>query len=128
MSSDRLSKWDLREEMIEMAAKCVGLKENSAKQKARELFKKYKDAIASQPDVDFYKDLCNRSEKILRIISSGTISFVTDQGSGLILVKDISEIQEREDKNIVVIMKTGRSHLFSNKFEYIKEALSYIKH
>ncbi|NLN26349.1 MAG: hypothetical protein GX163_12050 [Bacteroidetes bacterium] len=116
-----LTKWDFKDELRAMAASCIGVKEATAKKKASALFKKYDEIIAwSKTDNDYYRDQYRRIRNMFDALKSGSVNYVSGKREGVLLIKDIEQVEVRE-KDVLLTTKTGREIELSNDFEYLKD-------
>ena len=118
---EELTKWDFEKELKSMAVSCIGVKEATAKKKASALFKKYDEIIAwSKTDNDYYRDQYRRTNDMLKALKSGSVNYVSGKREGVLLIKDIEQVEVRE-KDVLLTTKTGREIELSNDFEYLKD-------
>lgn len=118
---EELTKWDFEKELKLMAVSCIGVKEATAKKKASALFKKYDEIIAySKRDNDYYRDQYRRTNDMLEALKSGSVNYVSGKREGVLLIKDIEQVEVRE-KDVLLTTRTGREIELSNDFEYLKD-------
>jgi hypothetical protein len=118
---EKLTKWDFEKELKSMAVSCIGVKEATAKKKASALFKKYDEIIAwSKTDSDYYRDQYRRIRNMFDALKSGSVNYVSGKREGVLLIKDIEQVEIRE-KDVLLTTKTGREIELSNDFEYLKD-------
>ena len=118
---EELTKWDFEKELKSMAASCIGVKEATAKKKASALFKKYDEIIAwSKRDNDYYEKQYRRTNNMFDALKSGSVNYVSGKREGVLLIKDIEQVEVRE-KDVLLTTKTGREIELSNDFEYLKD-------
>ncbi len=118
---EELTKWGFKDELRAMAVSCIGVKETTAKKKASALFKKYDEIIAwSKTDNDFYKENYRRIRNMFDALKSGSVNYVSGKREGVLLIKDIEQVEVRE-KDVLLTTKTGREIELSNDFEYLKD-------
>ena len=116
-----LNKWDFKDELRAMAASCIGVKEATAKKKASALFKKYDEIIArTKRDNDYYRDKYRRTNNMFEALRSGNVNYVSGKIEGVLLIKDIEQVEVREG-DVLLTTKVGREISLSKGFEYLKD-------
>ena len=116
-----LNKWDFKDELRAMAASCIGVKEATAKRKASVLLKKYDEIIArTKRDNDYYRDQYRRTNKMFIALKSGSVNYVSCKIEGVLLIKDIEQVEVREN-DVLLTTKAGREITLGNDFEYLKD-------
>ena len=118
---EELTKWSFEKELKAMAVGCIGVKEATAKKKASSLFKKYNEIIAwSKRDNDYYRDQYRRTTNMFKALRSGSVNYVSGKKEGVLLIKDIEQVEVRE-KDVLLTTKTGREITLGNDFEFLKD-------
>jgi hypothetical protein len=111
-------------ELVMMAVSCIGLKENTAKRKAKKVFRKYSEIIFSSKER--LDDIYVEREKIrnkYNTLKSGKVSYVNTSGAeGIILLKEIEQVEVRKNE-VLLIMKSGREIVMGSDFKYLKELI-----
>ena len=116
-----LNKWDFKDELRAMAASCIGVKEATAKKKASALFKKYDEIIArTKRDNDYYQNQYRRTNDMFKALKSGSVNYVSGKRQGVLLIKDIEQVEVRES-DVLITTKTGREITLGNDFEFLKD-------
>ena len=117
---EELTKWDFKDELRAMAASCIGVKEATAKKKASALFKKYDEIIArTKRDNDYYRDKYRRTNNMFEALRSGNVNYVSGKIEGVLLIKDIEQVEVREE-SVLLTTKGGREISLVKDFEYSK--------
>lgn len=123
METKDLRKGDFEKELKTMAVNCIGLKPDTAKKKASNIFKKYEAIISySLSGMDYYENECLKAQEMFYILKSGVIEYERDKDVVVLLLKDIEQVEIRE-KDVLLITKTGREITMESDFSYIKELL-----
>lgn len=116
------TKWRFLEELKTMAVSCIGNKENTARKKASNTWKKYEEIIAfSKSNNEYYEKKYTELKIMFDVLKSGRISYTIGTGvSGVLLIKDIEQVEIRET-DVLIITKTGREIVMGSDFKYLKE-------
>ena len=121
METKDLSKWEFEKELKTMAVSCIGVKEDTAKKKASNIFKKYDEILAySKSDKEYYEKEYRKTKNMFDTLKSGVINYTRGKVVGRLLLKDIEQVEIRE-KDVLLITKTGREITMGNDFNYLKE-------
>lgn len=121
METKDLFRWDFEKELKIMAVSCIGLKADTAKKKASNIFKKYEGIIDSCMSNKEYNEKYSRKiQKMFDTLKSGVINYTHGKACGKILLKDIEQIEVREEY-VLLITKTGREITMGSDFNYLKE-------
>jgi DNA-binding LytR/AlgR family response regulator len=121
METKYLTKWEFEKELKKMAVSCIGVKEDTAKKKASNIFKKYDEILAySKSDKEYYENEYRKIKNMFDTLKSGVIKYTRDKDVGKFLLKDIEQVEIRE-KYVLLITKTGREITLGHDFNYLKE-------
>jgi DNA-binding LytR/AlgR family response regulator len=121
METKDLSKWEFEKELKTMAVNCIGLKPDTAKKKVSNIFKKYEAIIEySVSNKEYYEKEYHKTKQMFDTLKSGAIKYTRGKDVGMILLKDIEQVEIRE-KDVLLITKTGREITMGNDFNYLKE-------
>lgn len=119
METKDLLKWNFEKELKIMAESCIGVKPDTAKKKASNLFKKYDDIIHIRLSTkEYYEKQYYLTKQKFDTLKSGVIEYQGFGKTGKIFLKDIEQIEKRE-KDILLIMKTGREITLGKSFDYL---------
>lgn len=124
---ERMTKLDFEKEIIFLAESSIGIKRETARKKAKKLFKKYDNLIEySDEEKDLYKKRWHRAKIMFETLKSGVISYVhgkeNEEINVSILLKDIEEI-EKNNKGVVLTMKRGKKIILDESFWYLSELI-----
>ena len=121
METKNLTSWEFYDELKAMAVSCVGLKPDTAKKKASNLFKKYEDIIEySSSQKGYYEKEFHKTRKMFDILKSGVVKYSKGKTVGSLLLKDIEQIEIRE-KDVLLITKTDREIIMGEDFKLLIE-------
>jgi hypothetical protein len=121
METEGVTKWEFECELKKMAVSCIGVKEDTAKRKASNIIKKYDEIISySKDDKDWYKNQYTKLIKMFDTLKSGVINYERGKHAGRLLIKDVEQIEVREN-DVLLITKTGREIIMGSDFKYLKE-------
>lgn len=117
-----LSKWEFEKELKLMAVSCIGIKEDTAKKKASNIFKKYDEIIEySKSNKEYYEKEYRKVKQMFDVLKSGKVSYTRgEELSGVLLIKDIEQIEVRKT-DVLIITKNGREIIMGSDFKYLKE-------
>jgi hypothetical protein len=116
-----ISKWDFEKELKTMAVSCIGVKEATAKKKASDIFKKYSDIISySLKDKNEYQQLYRKTNDMFCALKSGSVSYTSAEVKGVILIKNITQVEVRK-QDVLIVLKNGREIIMSSDFAFLKE-------
>lgn len=121
METGHLTKFTFEKELKHMAVNCIGLKPDTAKKKACSIFKRYEELISySVQDKEYFEKEYRKTKNMFDTLKSGVIKYTRGEVKGVLLLKDIEQVEIREN-NVLLIMKTGREVIFGSDFNYLKE-------
>lgn len=119
-----LTKWEFEKELKTMAVSCIGVKEDTAKKKASNIFKKYSEIISySKSDKEYYEKEYIEYRNMFNALKSGSVTYTRgEETEGVLLIKDIEQIEVRKT-DVLIITKSGREITMGSGFKYLKELL-----
>lgn len=122
MKEQRITRWDFEKELKVMAASCIGVKENTAKKKASNIFKKYYEIIShSKNDNEYYEKQYHKYKRMFDTLKSGYITYSRGgETLGVLSIKNIEQI-EISKESVLIITKNGREITLASDFKYLKE-------
>ncbi len=113
--------WEFEKELKTMVVSCIGVKVDTAKKKASALLKKYDEIISSdKTSREYYEKKYYSLLTQFYALKNGRIEYKKVGGSGVLLLKDIEQIEERKD-DVLLITKTGREIIMGSDFAFLKE-------
>ena len=111
-----LNKWEFREELKELCAKCVGLKPATAKKYAQDLYNKFS---SEEGCISFYSDKeYKENRKLTRALADLKAGVIISDNSSL-KIEDISYVDFQE-KVIEITTKHGKVIRYGEGFEYLE--------
>ena len=122
MEKKELSKWEFEKELKTMAVSCIGLKEDTAKRKASNIFKKYDEILSySKSDKEYYEKEYRKYRNMFDTLKSGSVTYSRgEETKGVLLIKDIEQVEVRKT-DVLIITKSGREITMGIDFKYLKE-------
>jgi hypothetical protein len=123
MESQDLNWMDFKKEVEKMAVSCIGLKPNTAKRKASDVFNKYRCLVSSsESDVKYYMDQSRALYHKFETLKKGSVEYKRGNVSGKLLLKDVEQIEVRES-GVLIITKSGREITMGSDFKYLKDLI-----
>lgn len=123
MEIKNLTKWEFKKELKTMAVSCIGVKEDTAKKKASNIFKKYDEILAySKSNKEYYEKEYLKTRNMFDTLKRGVINYTRGEDVGSLLLKDIEQVEIRQ-KDVLLITKTGREITMGKDFNYLKELI-----
>lgn len=115
--------WELRRDIKDMAASCVGLSVKTARKKADNLFNKYSDLmhVSSYIKMQDEKRLNSLSEEN-KCLKTGVLRYSSNKNKGVVKLADIVQVEVKETQ-VVVLMKTGKELFLSLDFDFLIDIL-----
>ena len=134
---------EFKKELKIMAVSCIGKKEDIARKKASKILKKYDEIFSdNKSGKELFEKEYRRINKEYRkikdmfdVLKSGKISYSRGETRGVLLIKDIEQVEVRKTKksfsddedesmtntDVLVITKTGREIIMGSGFQFLRE-------
>ena len=121
MEESNINSYEFREELKKMVVSCIGLNPNTINKKTNNIFKKYGKLIFdTEEQVNYYIERYKKISTKFETLKSGIIKYEVDNSSGIILLKEIVQVEEHSH-GVLIILKNGRKIELSEGFAYLKE-------
>ena len=123
METQDLNCWDFKKEIEKMAISCIGLKPETAKRKASNVWRKYSCLISSSESLkNYYKDHSVHMSTKFDTLKKGLVEYKRGNIYGKLLLRDIEQIEVLED-GIFIITKSGREIKMGSDFKYLNDLI-----
>lgn len=123
METQNLNCWDFKKEIEKMAISCIGLKPETAKRKASNVWRKYSCLISSSESREkHYMDESYNLSTKFDTLKKGLVEYKRGDIYGKLLLRDIEQIEVLED-GVSIITKSGREIKMGSYFKYLKDLI-----